>query len=151
MFCSHDCERCPYDDCICPEDEFSALEWAESEKRERETDRGNCEADYDDEEQAASVRRRQMKREWYLAHRGSELIKRAVFREANRERLRQENMAYYEAHKEEINAKRREKRAIERARKLAERQPRKKQQEVSNGDKTTKSDRAKTPAKPGRK
>lgn len=119
-FCSHDCERCPYDDCICPDDEISVLELAESKARDRRIERGNCEADYDNEKEAADFRRRQMKREWYYAHRAEDLRRKAEFRANNRERLRAEHNAYYNAHKDEINARKRAKRALERARKLAE-------------------------------
>lgn len=121
MFCSHDCERCRFDDCICPEEEISVLEMAESRIRDRIVERGNCEADYDDEKKAADFKRRQMKREWYYAHRRAELKRKKEFRAKNRERLRAESTLYYATHKEEINARKREKRALERARKRAER------------------------------
>lgn len=119
MECSHDCFRCPYEDCIWPDEEFelTALEIAQSESLDREAERSCCEADYEpDADRAAAARKRHRRREWYLDHRGSELAKKKAWRETHREEKHRQDMAYYEAHREEINRRKREKRALEKAR-----------------------------------
>ena len=122
MECSHNCFRCPYDDCILADDEeieLTALEIAQSESLDREAERMCCEGDFEDtdKEKAEAARRRHRKREWYLDHRGSELKKKAEYRKTHAEEKHRQDMAYYEAHKEEINRRKREKRALEKARK----------------------------------
>ena len=120
MECSHDCLRCPYEDCIWPDEDFplTALEIAQSDALDREAERSSCEADFeDDAEKAAVARRRHKRREWYLDHRGSELVKKKEYRETHREEKHRQDMAYYEAHREEINRRKRERRALEKARK----------------------------------
>lgn len=124
MECSHDCFRCPFEDCIQPDDdEMTALELAQSEALDREAERSCCEADFeDDPEKAAIVRKRTMRREWYMEHRATELVKHAQYRATHREEKKRQDTAYYLAHREEINRRKRERRALERARKLEERQ-----------------------------
>lgn len=124
MDCSHDCFRCPYDDCIWPDEDFplTALEIAMSESLDREAERSGCEADYEgNEDRAAEARRRHRRREWYMEHRASELLKHAEYRRTHKEAKRLQDNAYYLAHREEINRRKRERRALEKARKLAER------------------------------
>ena len=120
MECSHDCLRCPYDDCIWPDEDFelTALEIAQSEQLDREAERMCCEADFvPDEAKSEEARRRHQRRKWYIDHRGSELKKRAAWRAENKEKEQKRHASYYEAHKEEINRRKREKRALEKARK----------------------------------
>ena len=109
-----------------PDDDITALEIMQSEALDREAERSCCEADYEDDPQkAAEIRRRHMRHEWYMEHRASELVKHAQYRATHKEEKKQQDLAYYLAHKEEINRRKREKRALERAKKLAERKKRK--------------------------
>ncbi len=129
MECSHDCFRCPFEDCIQPDDDLTALEIAQSEALDRDAERSCCEADFEgDPEKAAIVRKRMMRREWYVEHRSTELVKHAQYRAAHREEKKQQDSAYYLAHREEINQRKRERRALERARKLAEKQQKSKEE-----------------------
>lgn len=129
MECSHDCFRCPFEDCIQPDDDVTALEIAQSEALDRDAERSCCEADFDDNpELAAAARKRTMRRKWYVEHRSTELVKHALYRSTHREEKKRQDTAYYLAHREEINKRKREKRALERARKLAERQKKTKEE-----------------------
>ena len=116
--CGYNCFCCPYPDCILSdEDEISltALEIATSEHRDADTKKYNCEADYDEGKPAADARRREVKRRSYYAHRAEELRKRKLYRETHKAAKSASDKAYYEAHKEEINARRRERRKMNNA------------------------------------
>ena len=122
MECSHDCFRCPYEDCIWPDEDFplTALEEAQSAALDREAERSCCEGDFEgDRDKAAEARRRQKRREWYLNHRGDELVKKAQYRQTHREEKARQDADYYQRHRDEINRRKREKRAIEKAERLA--------------------------------
>lgn len=119
--CSHDCFTCPYDDCICGDDEINdmtALEIAEAEARDRRTERYNCEADYDGENKKdiQQRKRRTYKRNYYYRHHEAERAKRKKKREQNREAHNAKNMEYYYKNSEKINQRKRERRALEKAR-----------------------------------
>ena len=124
--CAHDCLNCPYPDCICGDDDIddmTALEIAESEARDRRTERFNCEADYDNgetTEESKLRKRRAYRRAYYYRHHNAELEKRRKKREKNRDALNKANMDYYLRNRDQINLKKREKRALEKARKEAE-------------------------------
>lgn len=120
--CSHDCFHCPYEDCIWPDEDFelTALEIAQSAALDREAERSCCEGDYeDDERKAAEARRRQRRREWYLNHRGNELVKKAQYRQTHKAEKAKQDADYYQRHRDEINRRKRERRAIEKAAKAA--------------------------------
>lgn len=123
--CSHDCFTCPYDDCICGDDEINdmtALEIAEAEARDRRTERYNCEADYDGEDTATEKqrKRRTYRRTYYYRHHHAELAKRKEKREKDRDAINAKKLDYYYRNKDQINQKRRERRALEKARQEAE-------------------------------
>lgn len=122
--CSHDCFTCPYDDCLCGDDEIddmTALEIAEAEARDRRTERYNCEADYDGENKKdiQQRKRRTYKRNYYYRHHEAERAKRKKKREQNREAHNAKNMEYYYKNSEKINQRKREHRALEKARQAA--------------------------------
>jgi len=122
MECSHDCFRCPYPDCIWPDEDFplTALEEAYSAALDREAERSCCEGDFEgDSDKAAEARRRQKRREWYLNHRGDELVKKAQYRQTHKAEKAKQDADYYQRHRDEINRRKREKRAIEKAERLA--------------------------------
>lgn len=119
--CSHDCFTCPYEDCVCGDDEIddmTALEIAEAEARDRRTERYNCEADYDGENKKdiQQRKRRTYKRNYYYRHHEAERAKRKEKREQNREAHNAKNMEYYYKNSEKINQRKRERRALEKAR-----------------------------------
>lgn len=117
--CSLDCFNCPFSDCILSDDEIqlTELEIRESENRDADAKRFNCEADYvdDGEKSAADARRREAKHKSYMAHRAEELRKRKLYRETHKEAKNAADKAYYEANREAINARRRERRRLEKA------------------------------------
>lgn len=116
--CGYDCFVCPYPDCILSDDDeiqLTELEIAESERRDAETKRYNCEADYEEGKPANEARRREVKRRSYYAHRAEELRKRKAYRETHKSATKAYNDAYYEANKEAINARRRERRRLNKA------------------------------------
>lgn len=122
--CSHDCFTCPYEDCLCGDDEIddmTALEIAEAEARDRRTERYNCEADYDGENKndIQQRKRRTYKRNYYYRHHEAERAKRKKKREQNREAHNAKNMEYYYKNSEKINQRKRERRALEKARQAA--------------------------------
>ena len=118
MICDHDCFHCKYDDCVCPEEELTALDIAESERRDRETARANCEADYPDALAAAHKRSSDQHRAYYLTHRTELLAYGVRYRVEHREERKIIHANYYRKNKERIEAMRKEKRRLEQQRKL---------------------------------
>ena len=117
--CGYDCFNCPFSDCVLSDDEITLteLEVMESENRDAESKRYNCEADYvkDGAKSAAEARRREVKHKSYMAHRAEELQKRKVYRETHKEAKNAADKAYYQANRDAINARRRERRKLEKA------------------------------------
>ena len=117
--CGYDCFACPYPDCILTDEDeivLTALEIAGSDRRDAEAKRYNCEADYDDDAlKAQQARRREVKRRSYYEHRAEELRKRKIYRETHKAEKNAADKAYYMAHAEEINARRRERRKLQNA------------------------------------
>ena len=116
--CGLDCFCCPYPDCVLTDEDeivLTALEIAGSEERDADAKRYNCEADYDDGKPKADARRREVKRRSYYAHRAAELRKRKLYRETHKTDKNRADKAYYDAHAEEINARRRERRKMKNA------------------------------------
>lgn len=116
MFCNHDCLNCRYADCICPEEELTALEIAESEQRDRETAKANCEADYADLAAAARKRSSEQHRAYYVAHRTELLAYGRRYRIEHREERQIINAEYYRTNKQRLGDLRKEKRRIEKLR-----------------------------------
>ena len=123
--CSHDCFHCPFEDCIAPDDDLlTAEEIRRSERLDKETYILNCEADYEGEE-ARRKRVSDTKRRYRQTHRAEiaeyEARRRVIRHEAKLELDRR----YYEAHKEQINARKRELRAMSKFQKQQQQQQRK--------------------------
>lgn len=108
--CDHNCFACKYADCICPDDEMSVLELAESERRDREAERYNCPADFDDPKDQARKRENDRKRRY--RRKNPEKVREYYrqYRQARREHYRALNAAYYAKNREKIDAQRAEKR-----------------------------------------
>ena len=107
-FCKHNCFQCPYDDCVCPDDEISPLEEMDARKRDAEISRARCAADMGSEEAAVKKMRSERSRIYARRHRVRIKQVQAEWYQRNRERRISAQMAYYEANKERINAERRE-------------------------------------------
>lgn len=110
--CSHDCFNCPYPDCIAPDDDLlTAEEIRRSEHLDKEAYILNCEADYSGEE-AHRKRISDAKRRYRQTHKAAEKEYGERYRATHREERREINRRYHEAHKDEINARKRELRAL---------------------------------------
>ena len=93
--CNLDCEKCPYEDCKLPvwtnRKEYDALYyWANRDKKLKAS------------------------RQYYLSHKEECLKQQKEYRNKNRERIK----LYRELHKDEINAKRRERYKIKKEKKI---------------------------------
>ena len=84
--CDHNCFDCRFEDCICPEDELTAVEEAEAEQRDRNAWKRNCPADYEENPD--------------LAHKKSESDRKRRYRLENPEKIKAYNKAYYERNRE---------------------------------------------------
>lgn len=116
--CGHDCFACPYPDCVLNDEEeivLTELEISESDRRDADAKRYNCEADYEDGKPAADARRREVKRRSYYAHRAEELRRMKGYYDTHKPQIKSYYDAYYEANREKINARRRERRKLKKA------------------------------------
>lgn len=112
MFCDHDCLRCVFEDCICPEDELTETEITDAERRDKAAWRQNCVADYQIAEVAARKQLSDDHREYYIMHRTALLEYGKRYRIEHREERRILNASYYAKNRDRINALRREKRRL---------------------------------------
>ena len=91
--CNMDCFNCQYEDCI--KDYLTIDEYALSKELDKDIVR---------EITPTSVRRnRETKTRWYHKNKEAELVKRAKYREANREKIKEINKQYHAEHREEDN------------------------------------------------
>ena len=113
--CSHDCFNCPFEDCIAPDDDLlTPEEIRRSERLDKETYILNCEADYEGEE-AKRKRVSDAKRRYRQTHKAEIAEYEARRRVTRREAKLELDRRYYETHKEQINARKRELRALSKA------------------------------------
>ena len=108
--CDHDCFNCKFDDCIA--DDMTPEEWAESQRRDRDTNltpeqkkqRAHREANREkiaDQQRAYYEANREkiadQHRAYYEANREKIADQQRAYREANREKIADQHRAYYEA------------------------------------------------------
>lgn len=93
MSCNRDCFNCKLED--CNNDVFTLEEYQLSQSLDKDIMRDITPTDV--------LKRRKQKLDWYYRNRDTELVRQAEFREANRERLREEARKYHEEHREEEN------------------------------------------------
>lgn len=127
--CSHDCFNCPFEDCIAPDDDLLTAEEIRREERlEKDAFRYNCEADYAGED-ARRKRISDIKRRYRQTHK-AEIAEYEARRRVSRHEAKLElDRKYYEAHKDQINARKRELRALNKA----QRQQKQQQKQKSGG------------------
>lgn len=116
--CDHDCFRCPYDDCICPDEDISPLEQKDAREREREINRSRCAADADGIAEQERIERAERNRLYAKRKKLHIRQTQAEWYANNRETVLERSKAYYAANRDRINAERRE--SYARARTLRE-------------------------------
>lgn len=107
-FCNHNCFQCPYDDCVCPDDEISPLEDLDARRRDAEFERARCAADMDSEEAANKKLRSERSRVYARRNRARIKEVQASWYLRNRDRRIDAQKAYYAENRDRINAERRE-------------------------------------------
>lgn len=122
--CDHNCFDCKYEDCICPEDELTAVEEAEAEQRDRNAWKRNCPADYEDNPELARKKAESDRKRRYREE-NPEKIKayNKAYRAKNREREAERQRKYYAANRERLDAYRSEKRRLKSAQLKAAKDP----------------------------
>jgi hypothetical protein len=108
--CDHNCFACKFEDCICPDDEMSVLELAESERRDRDAERYNCPADFDNPKDQARKRENDRKRRYRRKNPEKVREYHRQYKEARKDHYRELNKAYYAKNRAKIDAYRAEKR-----------------------------------------
>lgn len=93
MSCDKNCFNCNHEDCIC--DVFTLEEYHLSQSLDKDIIKEITPRDI--------LKVRKQKLDWYHRNRDTELLRQAKYREANRERLREEARQYHAEHREEEN------------------------------------------------
>lgn len=88
-----DCFNCQFSDCI--KEHLTSEEYSLSKELDRDIIREITPRNI--------LRRRETKLAWYHRNKETEKVKKAKYREDNREKLRETNKQYYANHKEETN------------------------------------------------
>ena len=114
--CDHDCFDCKYEDCICPEEELTAVEEAEAEQRDRNAWKRNCPADYDENPELARKKAESDRHRLYREQHPEEIrAYNKAYYAKNREREAKRQREYYAANRERLDAYRSEKRRLKSA------------------------------------
>lgn len=124
MICNLDCLNCPYDDCVIPDEQVvvTVLEETESERRDQEAWRLSCPADYPDAQTQEKKRIADRKARYRMANREKLREYHRNYKERRKEHYREINRAYYAKNRERIDAYRAEKRKRDRLLKSREKE-----------------------------
>lgn len=97
MKCDMNCFNCKFEDCICGDDNdlCTLEEYHLSQSLDKDIVRDTLPKEV--------LKTRKQKLDWYHRNRKTELVRQAEYREANRERLREEARQYHAEHREEDN------------------------------------------------
>lgn len=127
--CDHNCFDCRFEDCICPEDELTAVEEAEAEHRDRIAWKRNCPADYEENPELAR-KKAESDRKRHYREQNPEKIKayNKAYYDRNRDKEKERQRRYYAENRERLDAYRSEKRRL----KSAQQKAKKNKQERAN-------------------